>query len=128
MWEEGGRSRGYVQFCGRSCVCIVSRATSRRGCKMRKNRSLGKVEEDRGRETRSRKGERENERKKLNPRDFIGALPLPRSVSVELFARGGPRLKIVTRTIPGKCVSRESESGGGARVELELMIHRWNKL
>lgn len=95
---------------------------------MRKNRSLGKVEEDRERETRSRKRERENERKKLNPRDFIGALPLPRSVSVELFARGGPRLKIVTRTIPGKCVSRESESGGRVRVELELMIHRWNKL
>ena len=36
---------------------------------------------------------------------------------------GGPRLKIVTRTVPGKCVSRESESGGRARVELELMIH-----
>lgn len=67
---------------------------------MRKNRSLGKVEEDRGgRETRSRKGKRERE--KIEPAGFHWrAIPLPRSVSVELFARGEggeSRLKIVTR-------------------------------
>lgn len=71
---------------------------------MRKNRSLGKVEEDRGgRETRSRKGERERE--KIEPAGFHWrVIPLLRSVSVELFARGEggggggeSRLKIVTR-------------------------------
>lgn len=82
------RSRGYVQFRGRSCVCIVSRATRRRECKMRKNRSLGKVDR---RETRS------GEKNWTRGISLARYLPLPRSVSVELFARG-PRMKIVTRS------------------------------
>lgn len=104
-------------------VVRVYCVTGNRWERTRKNRSLGKVEEDRGRETRSRKGEREK-------KNWTRGISLARYrchgqflSSYLLEGGGGPRLKIVTRTVPGKCVSRESESGGRARVELELMIH-----
>lgn len=69
--KRRGRSRGYVQFCGRSCVCIVSRATGRRGCgRIARWERWRRIEEE---EKRGRGRGRERE-KKLNPRDFIGAL------------------------------------------------------
>lgn len=73
-------------------------------------------------------GERE---KKLNPRNFIGALPLPRSVSVELFARGGRRATVENRDedCPGKmCFTRERKWWKGPRRIGINDSHRWNKL
>lgn len=115
-WEEEEEERSLAAMCnfvvGRACVLCHGQPVgedaeeSLVGKGGGGSRKRNEVEEG---------GERE---KKLNPRDFIGALPLPRSVSVELFARGKGGVTVENRDgdCPGKmCFTRERKWWKGPR-------------